>query len=119
MATQERTADSPDVSMLEAASVRAMTKNSYKDVMKELVNWPEVRTRRLVSGAEIDTTIVRWISYTYDAGHRSWKDERLIAALPCLAPEVGRLGPRNAPRSSRALKWWKWPCPGHSRRPWA
>ena len=112
-----RNADFPFLTFLESEAVSVGTIETYKESVRDFLAWADGVSCPLTSDLEIDAAVVRWMNYMYQQGHRAWKGERLIAGLPGLAAEFGKQGPRNLPRSHRALAGWRKRCPGHSRRP--
>jgi hypothetical protein len=112
--------DIPSVmSVLELESVGPQAMADYKQCALEFLRYTGSSDLRHLSGAELDAQLVAWMNELYLAGHQVWKGEKLLAGIFCLAPEYGRHGTQNLPRSLRCLKGWRRLCPYHSRKPWA
>ena len=77
--------------------------------------WCKEHSLATQTDGEIDNALVTWMNERHSEGHIPWVGERVFAAIPCLAPEFGRLGQRKLPRAARALKGWRRPC--ESREP--
>jgi hypothetical protein len=65
----------------------------------------------------MDELLVRYMNELFETGNKSWKGEKLVAALCFFSPQFGRHGALHIPRAIRCLKGWQKASPSRSRRP--
>ena len=102
---------------LEAAAMRSpATRAGYKAIMDEFVTFSGARPDQ-ETDKEVDHKLVKWMNLEFFRGARSWRGERLMAALMAIYSSFSRTGSRKAPRAFRALKGWRILSPTYSRVP--
>jgi len=92
------------------------TRAGYKAIMDESVTLSGARPDQ-ETDKEVDHKLVKWMNLEFFRGARSWRGERLMAALISIYSSFSRTGSRKAPRAFRALKGWRILSPTYSRVP--
>ena len=75
--------------------------------------------RMILSAQDLDDKITEYMNEMFAQGHRSWKGEKLVAAVMALESSYSRHGSKGLPRAMRALKGWRSLSPSYSRSPHA
>ena len=67
----------------------------------------------------VDSHFTRYMNHLFAEGHRSWKGQKLLAAIMFTSHQLGKGSTARLPRSMRSLKGWQSASPSRSRRPLA
>ena len=107
------------MSLLEQASVKPGTRESYKKAMKEFLEFCNRQTppANVDDPATADVALCAFANDLYARGHHKSSFERALAGVLFHLPEFGRGGNIGLPRTYRALKGYRLKCPGRSRKP--
>ena len=92
------------------------TRVGYKEILDEFKGFSAVDPEQEID-AELDDKLVQWMNLEFLRGARSWRGERLMAALMAIRSCFSRSGSRKVPRAFRALRGWRVLCPTYSRVP--
>ena len=102
---------------LENHSVTQTTWEKYQTIVQQWLEFCASKGLKLITDADVDSAVVRWMNEQFLLGHMPWKGEVVIAGIQAMLPEFGRHGARKLPRVGRCLAGWKRLCPGSSRVP--
>ena len=96
------------------------TRAGYKEILDEFKGESGLEPAN-EEDSVVDDALVRWMNQEFIRGARSWRGERLLAALMAIHSCFSRIGSRKLPRAFRALKEWRVLSPPYSRVPedWA
>ena len=107
------------MSLLEQVSVQPATCEAYQKAMQAFLEWCDSQSppSDLDDPRIADLALCPYGNDLYARGHHKSSFERAVAAFLFHLPEFGRMGSQGLPRTYRALRGFRFRCPGRSRKP--
>ncbi|CAK0861934.1 unnamed protein product [Prorocentrum cordatum] len=105
------------LSYLEKRSVGARSLETYRECALAFCAWAGFLLTAMPASAVLDVKLVEYMNKLFLEGVKSWRGEKLIAAMMFFHPDYGKSGGLYMPRALRTLKGWKRLSPSRSRKP--